>query len=118
MSRRAPRGGPVPKAGVRASDATRVVTPATSAASSAAAERMREMMTPRRSGRVRLFGERLSPRFFREAWAELRKVHWPTRIQVRNLTGLVIAISLAVGIILGAMDYVFARAFEFIVGIG
>jgi preprotein translocase subunit SecE len=115
MSRRTPRGGPTPR-GVRTPDGARVVTPA---ASSAAAERMRAMMTPSgRPGRVRLLGERLNADFFREAWAELRKVHWPTRVQARNLTAMVITVSFAVGMILGGMDFVFARIFEFVLGIG
>ena len=37
-------------------------------------------------------------RYFDEVWSELRKVSWPTREQVRNLTVLVFAISLVVGI--------------------
>ena len=36
-------------------------------------------------------------RYFDEVWSELRKVSWPTREHVRNLTVLVFAISLAVG---------------------
>src|SRR3712207_1054638 len=115
MSRRGPRGGPIPRAGVRAADGARMVTPAPS---TAAAERAREMMAPSRPGRVRPLRERLNVTFFREAWSELRKVHWPTRIQARNLTALVVGISVAVGIILGGMDYVFSRVFGFIVGTG
>ncbi|MGH2355135.1 MAG: preprotein translocase subunit SecE [Chloroflexota bacterium] len=115
MSRRTPRGGPIPKTGGRASDGARMVTPAPSAS---AGERMRAMMTPSRSGRVRLLGERLNADFFREAWAELRKVHWPTREQARNLTAMVIAVSIAVGVILGGVDYVFSRLFELILQIG
>ena len=37
-------------------------------------------------------------RYFDEVLSELRKVSWPTREQVRNLTVLVFAISLVVGI--------------------
>ena len=40
---------------------------------------MRQMMAPSRPGRVRFLGERLNAQFFREAWSELKKVHWPTR---------------------------------------
>lgn len=115
MSRRAPRGGPVPAAGVRAAEATRVVTPAVT---SAAAERARAAMTPKRPGQVRLLQERLNTEFFREALGELRKVHWPTRQQARNFTALVIGISIAVGIILGGMDYIFTKFFEFVLRLG
>src|SRR5919199_2992837 len=107
MSRRGPRGGPVPAAGAReTSPGARLATPAPS---QTAAERMRQMMTPNGSaGRVRLAQERLSVDFLRDAMAELRKVHWPSWQQARNLTALVIGISLAVGMILGGIDYVFA----------
>ena len=115
MSRRTPRGGPVPRAGARASDGARVVTPSPSPA---AAERMRAMLTPSRPGRVRLLGERLNAAFFREAWSELRKVHWPTWPQARNLTALVVAFSMVVGMILGGMDFVFSRLFEFVLRAG
>jgi preprotein translocase SecE subunit len=45
-------------------------------------------------------------------------VHWPTQEQARNLTAVVIAVSAAVGIILGAMDFVLQRVFELILGAG
>ena len=43
-------------------------------------------------------------RYFDEVWSELRKVSWPTREQVRNLTVLVFAISLVVGIYITVLD--------------
>jgi len=46
-------------------------------------------------------------RYFDEVWSELRKVSWPTREQVRNLTVLVFAISLAVGVYITVLDSVF-----------
>ncbi len=46
-------------------------------------------------------------RYFDEVWSELRKVSWPTREQVRNLTVLVFAISLVVGIYITILDGVF-----------
>jgi preprotein translocase subunit SecE len=46
-------------------------------------------------------------RYFDEVWSELRKVSWPTREQVRNLTVLVFAISLVVGIYITILDSVF-----------
>ena len=45
-------------------------------------------------------------------------MHWPTRQQARNLTGLVVGVAFGVGMILGAMDFVFARVFEFILRLG
>ena len=46
-------------------------------------------------------------RYFDEVWSELSKVSWPTREQVRNLTVLVFAISLVVGIYITFWDAVF-----------
>jgi preprotein translocase subunit SecE len=46
-------------------------------------------------------------RYLDEVWSELRKVSWPTREQVRNLTVLVFAISLVVGIYITVLDSAF-----------
>ena len=46
-------------------------------------------------------------RYFDEVFSELRKVSWPTREHVRNLTVLVFAISLVVGIYITILDSVF-----------
>ena len=46
-------------------------------------------------------------RYFDEVWSELRKVSWPTREQVRNLTVLVFAISFVVGAYITVLDQIF-----------
>ena len=46
-------------------------------------------------------------RYFDEVFSELRKVSWPTREQVRNLTVLVFAISFVVGLYITVLDQVF-----------
>jgi len=46
-------------------------------------------------------------RYFDEVFSELRKVSWPTREHVRNLTVLVFAISLVVGIYITILDSFF-----------
>ena len=46
-------------------------------------------------------------RYFNEVWSELKKVSWPTREQVRNLTVLVFAISFVVGLYITVLDQVF-----------
>ena len=51
-------------------------------------------------------------RYFDEVWSELRKVSWPTREQVRNLTVLVFAISLVVGIYITVLDGAFQIAID------
>ena len=97
-----------------ARDGERLVQPSVNKAQAA---RMREAMAP--SGRaqsVRLAPPQMGADFFREALAELRKVHWPTPEQARNLTALVIAVSLGVGLVLGAVDYIYAKIFQLILG--
>jgi preprotein translocase subunit SecE len=46
-------------------------------------------------------------RFIAEAVSELRKVSWPTFVQTRNLTVLVFAVSIAIGIFVAFWDQVF-----------
>lgn len=53
--------------------------------------------------------------FVRDAYAELRKAHWPTREQTLRLTGLVVAISLLMAMLLGLADFVFAELFDVVV---
>jgi preprotein translocase subunit SecE len=46
-------------------------------------------------------------RYFDEVWSELKKVSWPTREQVRNLTVLVFAISFVIGLYITVLDSIF-----------
>jgi preprotein translocase subunit SecE len=46
--------------------------------------------------------------------AELRKVTWPTPDETRNLTIVVIGISLALGLILGGIDLVLSNLYQLI----
>jgi preprotein translocase SecE subunit len=48
-------------------------------------------------------------RFLEEAWSELKKVTWPTRLQVRNLTILVFVVSFAIGIYITFWDLIFTE---------
>ena len=48
-------------------------------------------------------------RFIDEAWSELKKVSWPTREQVRNLTVLVFAVSFTIGLYITVLDVIFQR---------
>lgn len=45
--------------------------------------------------------------FLKDAKTELTKVNWPTKKQTINYTATVIAISVAVALFLGALDYIF-----------
>ena len=51
-------------------------------------------------------------KIFREIFSELRKVVWLTRREAFYLTALVILLSVAVGIILGAFDFGFVNLAE------
>jgi preprotein translocase subunit SecE len=53
-------------------------------------------------------------RFLEESWSELKKVSWPTRDQVRNLTVLVFAVSAAIGLFIAVWDFVFTEAVRLI----
>ena len=57
-------------------------------------------------------------RFIAEAISELRKVSWPTFAQTRNLTVLVFAVSLAVGVFVAVADAIFINARNFLVNSG
>ena len=57
-------------------------------------------------------------RFINESWSELRKVSWPTREQVRNLTVLVFAVSFAIGVYITVLDTVFQSLIGIIVEAG
>jgi len=53
-------------------------------------------------------------RYIEESYSELKKVTWPTREQVRNLTVLVFAISAVVGVFISAWDFVFTETIKFL----
>jgi len=63
----------------------------------------RRMALPRRPGGGGL------PRLIRDTYGELKKVVWPTRDQVVNLSTVVIIASIAIGIMLGAVDWMFSQ---------
>jgi preprotein translocase subunit SecE len=48
-------------------------------------------------------------RFIEEAYSELKKVTWPTREQVRNLTVLVFVVSAVIGAYIAAFDVLFTE---------
>ena len=43
--------------------------------------------------------------FLKEVQIELKKVTWPTRPQTIRLTGIVVGVSLVVGLYIGVLDY-------------
>ena len=50
--------------------------------------------------------------YMSEAWSELKKVAWPTRQTVLNLTLIVIAVSIAVGAYIAVLDIVLKSAVD------
>ena len=63
-----------------------------------------------------VFVKMTSPaKFLRETYDELKLVKWPKRSEVLNLTGVVILISIVVGIYIGGIDYIFTKITELII---
>ena len=46
-------------------------------------------------------------KYLKDTRAELRKVTWPTRDETRTLTGIIVAVTVAMAIFLGLLDYIF-----------
>ncbi len=53
--------------------------------------------------------------FLREVQEELKKVVWPTREETIRLTGVVILVSLFVGLFLGGADFILTKLIELVV---
>ena len=51
-------------------------------------------------------------RYLRETRAEIAKVAWPTVEEARNLSAIVIGVTVAMAAALGLLDFVFSRLFE------
>ena len=54
--------------------------------------------------------------FIKESWSELKKVSWPNRMQVRNLTALVFVVSFVVGLYITVADTAFSQLVRFFTG--
>ena len=87
---------------------TAVAQPARKAPSKAAP---RPALRPSLGSQSRGFGK-----FLIEVRSELKKVVWPTRQEATNLTALVVGISVAVGFVLGFVDFAFAELFRVLLG--
>lgn len=53
--------------------------------------------------------------YFKEVRVEMAKVKWPTRQETINYTIVVIGVSLAVAVFLGALDFIFTYLLNFII---
>jgi preprotein translocase subunit SecE len=58
------------------------------------------------------FRDNAITRYFRETWAELKKVRWPTRQEAQNLTLVVLAVTVTMAAILGLMDAFYSWLFK------
>jgi len=56
--------------------------------------------------------------FLKESYSELKKVSWPNRQQVRNLTVLVFVISFVVGLYITIADTFFDYVVRFLADLG
>jgi preprotein translocase subunit SecE len=59
-----------------------------------------------------------SREFLQECWAELKKVHWPTRDETRAATIAVIVGVTVMALYLGLVDFVLAQVISLVVGRG
>lgn len=55
-------------------------------------------------------------RWWRETVGELRKVHWPTPREAWRLTKIVLIVMVAMGALLGTLDFLFTKLVALVVG--
>ena len=55
-------------------------------------------------------------KYFREARAEMRKVTWPTRQEALHLTGIVLAVTVAMSIMLWVLDILVTGVMSALIG--
>jgi preprotein translocase subunit SecE len=65
---------------------------------------------------VKVKKEKGLARWWRETIGELHKVAWPTPREAWQLTKVVLLVMLAMGIVLGGLDFVFTRLIGLILG--
>jgi len=53
--------------------------------------------------------------YVQEVIQELKKVSWPSLAQTRNMTILVIVVSVLVGLYVGGLDFAFSRLIAFLI---
>jgi preprotein translocase subunit SecE len=56
-------------------------------------------------------------KYLRETRGEMRKVTWPTREDSQRLTLIVIAVTIAMAVFLGLLDFGFSRAVQALVNL-
>ncbi|MFQ5902979.1 MAG: preprotein translocase subunit SecE [Candidatus Binatia bacterium] len=58
---------------------------------------------------------RHSVEFFREAWQELKKVHWPSRKETYAATLVVLVVVMLIALFLALVDFGLTRAIQVII---
>ena len=61
---------------------------------------------------VRVIGQIVWPKYFRNSWKELRLVTWPNRRETWQLTLAVIIFSVIFGVIIAVVDFGLDKAFK------
>jgi preprotein translocase subunit SecE len=79
----------------------------------------RSKSKPKRSGRDKggRRKENAIARYFRQTWAELKKVRWPNRREAVNLTVIVLLTTVAMSAFLGVVDWLSGQLFGFLINI-
>lgn len=54
-------------------------------------------------------------KFLREVKSEFRKVVWPSREKLINMTTVVVSVAVLVGLFLTGMDYIFQQLMQLII---
>jgi preprotein translocase subunit SecE len=63
---------------------------------------------PKKEGRIQ--------RWWRETVGELRKVSWPSAREAWRLTKIVLLVMVAMGALLGTLDFIFTKLIALVVG--
>lgn len=53
--------------------------------------------------------------FLKEVRAELKKVIWPSKQEVIKMTAIVVGVSVAIGLFIGALDFIFTKLMQIVV---
>lgn len=65
-----------------------------------------------RVGRFLTKSRRVTPRYLRESWTELKLVTWPNRKETTSLTLAVVAFALVFSVMIGIIDYGLDKLFK------
>jgi len=61
---------------------------------------------------IRWLGRYLVPRYFKQAFAELKNITWPSRKQARQLTTAVVLFAIVFGALVSSLDYGLDKVFK------